>query len=42
MYKRQIYGFVGFTIEKMSDEEYEKVLEIRRQEEEATLRDLEA
>ncbi|MDD4377403.1 MAG: Na+/H+ antiporter NhaC [Eubacteriales bacterium] len=37
-----IYGFVGFTIEKMSDEEYEKVLEIRRQEEEATLRDLEA
>ena len=37
-----IYGFTGFTIEKMTDEEYEKMLEARRAEEEATQRELEA
>ncbi len=37
-----IYGFTGFTIEKMTDEEYEKMLEARRAEEEATKRELEA
>ncbi len=37
-----IYGFTGFTIEKMTDEEYEKMMEARRAEEEATRRDLEA
>lgn len=37
-----IYGFTGFTIEKMSDEEYEKMLEQRRAEEEATRREMEA
>ena len=36
-----IYGFTGFTIEKMTDEEYEKVMEARRAEEEATRRELE-
>lgn len=37
-----IYGFTGFTIEKMSDEEYEKMLETRADEEAAIRRDLEA
>lgn len=37
-----IYGFTGFTIEKMSDEEYEKMMEQRRAEEEATRREMEA
>lgn len=37
-----IYGFTGFTIEKMSDEEYEKMMEQRKAEEEATRRELEA
>lgn len=37
-----IYGFTGFTIEKMTDEEYEKMLEIRKLEEEETKRALEA
>ena len=37
-----IYGFTGFTIEKMSDEEYEKMMEQRKAEEEATRREMEA
>lgn len=37
-----IYGFTGFTIEKMTDEEYEKMMEQRKAEEEATRRELEA
>ncbi|MCI5688676.1 MAG: Na+/H+ antiporter NhaC [Emergencia sp.] len=37
-----LYGFTGFTIEKMTDEEYEKVMEARRAEEEAMKRELEA
>lgn len=37
-----IYGFTGFTIEKMSDEEYEKMMEQREAEEEATRREMEA
>ena len=37
-----IYGFTGFTIETMSDEEYEKMMEQRRAEEEATRREMEA
>ena len=37
-----IYGFTGFTIEKMSDEEYEKMMEQRKAEEEATRREFEA
>lgn len=37
-----IYGFTGFTMEKMSDEEYEKVMEERRREQEEAMRDLEA
>lgn len=36
------YGFTGITIEKMSDDEYEKMLEARKAEEEATARELEA
>ena len=37
-----IYGFIGFTMEEMTDEEYEKILEERRLEQEAALRDMEA
>lgn len=37
-----IYGFTGFSIEKMTDEEYEKVLELRAAEEEAAKREMEA
>ena len=37
-----IYGFTGFSIEKMSDEEYEKMLEMRKLEEEETARAMEA
>ena len=37
-----IYGFTGFTIEKMTDEEYEKVMEQRKMDEEAALRAMEA
>ncbi|SCJ68280.1 Sodium/proton antiporter [uncultured Eubacterium sp.] len=37
-----IYGFTGFTIEKMSDEEYNKMLELRKLEEEETARAMEA
>lgn len=37
-----IYGFTGFTIEKMTDEEYEKMLEMRKLEEEEAARALEA
>ena len=37
-----IYGFTGFTLEKMSDEEYEKVMEQRKLDEEAALRAMEA
>ena len=37
-----IYGFTGFTIEKMTDEEYEKVMEQRKLDEEAALRAMEA
>ena len=36
-----IYGFTGFTMEKMTDEEYEKMMEERRIEEEQTRRELE-
>ncbi|MFR7990586.1 MAG: Na+/H+ antiporter NhaC [Anaerovoracaceae bacterium] len=36
-----IYGFTGFTMEKMTDEEYEKVMEERRREEEERMKDLE-
>lgn len=36
-----IYGFTGFTMEKMTDEEYEKIMEERKREEEERLRDLE-
>ncbi|MGF6375855.1 NhaC family Na+:H+ antiporter [Clostridiales Family XIII bacterium PM5-7] len=36
------YGFTGITMEKMTDEEYEKMLEARRAEAEATARELEA
>ena len=37
-----IYGFIGFTMEEMTDEEYEKILEERRLEQEAALREMEA
>jgi NhaC family Na+:H+ antiporter len=37
-----IYGFTGFTLEKMSDEEYAKVMEQRKMDEEAALRAMEA
>ncbi len=37
-----IYGFTGFTIEKMTDEEYEKMLEVRKLEEEEAARAMEA
>lgn len=37
-----IYGFTGFTIEKMSDEEYNKMLELRKLEEEEAARAMEA
>lgn len=37
-----IYGFIGFTMEEMTDEEYEKILEERRLEKEAALREMEA
>ncbi|MEG0924877.1 MAG: Na+/H+ antiporter NhaC [Anaerovoracaceae bacterium] len=37
-----LYGFLGFTMEKMTDEEYAKVLEVRKDEAEAALRELEA
>ena len=37
-----IYGFTGFTMEKMSDEEFEKMMAARLAEQEATRRDLEA
>ena len=37
-----IYGFTGFTIEKMTDEEYEKMLEQREAEQEAARREMEA
>ena len=37
-----IYGFTGFTLEKMTDEEYEKVMEQRKIDEEAALRAMEA
>ncbi len=37
-----IYGFTGFTIEKMTDEEYEKVMEERKLEHEAAMREMEA
>lgn len=37
-----LYGFTGFTIEKMTDEEYEKVMETRRVEEEEARRAMEA
>lgn len=37
-----IYGFTGFTIEKMTDEEYEKMLEQREAEQEAAKREMEA
>lgn len=37
-----IYGFLGITMEKMSDEEYEKVMENRRAEKEAMSRELDA
>ena len=37
-----IYGFTGFTMEKMTDEEYEKMLEARAAEAEAMKKELEA
>ena len=37
-----IYGFTGFTVEKMTDEEYEKMLEMRHAEEDAMKKELEA
>lgn len=37
-----IYGFTGFTIEKMTDEEYERVMEQRKLEEEEAKRAMEA
>ena len=37
-----IYGFTGFTMEKMTDEEYEKMLEARAAEAEALKKELEA
>ena len=37
-----IYGFTGFTMEKMTDEEYEKMLEAREAEAEAMKKELEA
>ncbi len=37
-----IYGFTGFTMEKMTDEEYEKMLEARAAEQEAMRKELEA
>ena len=37
-----IYGFTGFTMEKMTDEEYEKMLEAREAEAEAMRKELEA
>ncbi|MBR6473054.1 MAG: Na+/H+ antiporter NhaC [Firmicutes bacterium] len=37
-----IYGFTGFTMEKMTDEEYEKLLEARDAEAEAMKKELEA
>ncbi|MBO5995433.1 MAG: Na+/H+ antiporter NhaC [Firmicutes bacterium] len=37
-----IYGFTGFTIEKMTDEEYEKMLELRAAEEETMKKEMEA
>ena len=37
-----IYGFTGFTMEKMTDEEYEKMLEAREAEAEALRKELEA
>ncbi|MGN0736318.1 MAG: Na+/H+ antiporter NhaC [Anaerovoracaceae bacterium] len=37
-----IYGFTGFTIEKMTDEEYEKVMEERKLEQEAMMREMSA
>jgi NhaC family Na+:H+ antiporter len=37
-----IYGFTGITMEKMSDEEYESVMEKRRMEKEMALKTLEA
>ncbi len=36
-----IYGFTGFTMEKMTDEEYEKIMEERAREEEERMRALE-
>lgn len=37
-----IYGFTGFTMEKMTDEEYEKVMEERKIEQEAMMREMSA
>ncbi|MBP3759409.1 MAG: Na+/H+ antiporter NhaC [Firmicutes bacterium] len=37
-----IYGFTGFTMEKMTDEEYEKLIEMREAEAEAMKKELEA
>ena len=37
-----IYGFTGFTMEKMTDEEYERMLEAREAEKEAMAKELEA
>ena len=37
-----IYGFTGFTMEKMTDEEYEKLIEMREAEAEAMRKELEA
>ncbi|MGN0659127.1 MAG: Na+/H+ antiporter NhaC [Emergencia sp.] len=37
-----IYGFTGFSLEKMTDEEYEKILEERKMEQEAAMREMEA
>lgn len=37
-----IYGFTGFSIHKMSDEEYNKMLEVRKLEEEEAARAMEA
>ena len=37
-----IYGFTGFTMTKMTDEEYEKMLETRAKEKEEALKTLEA